>query len=423
MQTKLIPRKGVERLLVALVFLGINLLFSSCKDTPTQLKIRAETGELQAIVRLADAYQQGVYEDQPMPYWPEEAVRLFRQAAEQGDPKGMRRLGWCLLEGNGTRADWWEGASWLIRGYRESHRDRKKSLNQLQAEALSGLAKSQYRLAFIYRDGQGVDPDPARALELFGQAARQGYADSRHQLAKLKIEWARFQETKTRAKQGDVAAMIRYADYLEGSVFAPLKIRPDNVSALQVLETSSRKSAEGKMALARYLLRNDPFSEEQARKLIRAASQVGYQPAMEFIAGLQGQAQVSSGADLFPSQESFQVCQQLAKAGVRSAQVLLAKKYLDGNGIARDPAKAVPWLRRAATPPEKDSGLVGIFFDGLFGPDRGDAEAQYLLGYSYREGLGVAKSPAEAIRWFLAASENGYGEAKTALAALRMAEK
>jgi hypothetical protein len=40
---------------------------------------------------------------------------------------------------------------------------------------LPGLAEAQYRLALMYRDGRGVQKDPALADRLFAQAAAQGF--------------------------------------------------------------------------------------------------------------------------------------------------------------------------------------------------------------------------------------------------------
>ena len=403
------------------VVCGLSLGLASCEETPAELKNRADTGNLEAMVKLADAYLEGGYANEPMPYWPEEALRLYRQAAGQLYPPGMKKYGWCLWHGTGIQPSRWEGLRWVYRGYREEQRDRKKTLSQLETESLAGLPKSQYRLATILRDGQGVDPDPVRALGLFEQAARAGYADSQHCFSQLQRQCAEFQQTKTRAQQGDPSAMVRYAEYLEGVGPVSLKIKPDVRKAGEVLEKSAERSAEGKMALARYLLRQDGSSVERVRKLCFDASRSGYSPAMEFIAGLQGEAKDGSGKDLFTAEESLKICQRMAETGIRSAQVLLAKKYLEGHGTACAPSKAIPWLRRAAMPKEKDPSLVGIFFDGLFGPDRGDSEAQFLLGRCYRDGLGTEKSPQEAIRWFSISAQNGNEEAKAALAAMRMA--
>jgi len=309
---------------------------------------------------------------------------------------------------------------WIWRACREEYRDRKKTLAQLEDESFAGVAKSQYRLAVFCRDGQRVNPDPAHALQLFEQAARANYADSRFQLLELRMRWDSFRKTEARAQQGDAAAMIQYAYYLEGEGSRGLKIKADEARARDYLEKSSRKSAEGKMALARYLLRKDPSAVERAQKLFRESARAGYGPAVEFIAGLGGEIKAPDGGDLFSARESWRACEELAKADARSAQVLLAKKYLAGQGIPDSPAQAIPWLKRAATPKENEAGLFGILVSGMFGPDRGDAEAQFLLGCCYRDGVGVKKNTAEAIRWFNFASQNRSEEARAALASMRL---
>lgn len=45
-----------------------------------------------------------------------------------------------------------------------------------QKEANAGDADAQYNLAYIYENGLGVPKDEAKALELYQQAADQGYS-------------------------------------------------------------------------------------------------------------------------------------------------------------------------------------------------------------------------------------------------------
>ena len=417
---KLIKKIKLSRGCILGSVLGLACLLSGCGETSAQLKNRAERGDLEALVSLGNAYLEGDYEGEMLPYWPEEALRLYRKAAIQSHPRGMKKYGWCLLKGTGTPADPWQGLRWIWRACREEYRDRKKTLDQLEDESFAGVVKSQYRLAVFCRDGQWVNPDPARALKLFEQAARVDYADSRFQSLELRMRWDSFRKTEARAQQGDAAAMIQYAYYLEGEGSRGLKIKADEARARDYLEKSSRKSAEGKMALARYLLRKDPSAVERAQKLFRESARAGYGPAVEFIAGLGGEIKAPDGGDLFSARESWRACEELAKADARSAQVLLAKKYLAGQGIPDSPAQAIPWLKRAATPKENEAGLFGILVSGMFGPDRGDAEAQFLLGCCYRDGVGVKKNTAEAIRWFNFASQNRSEEARAALASMRL---
>lgn len=417
---KLIKKIKLSRGCILGSVLGLACLLSGCGETSAQLKNRAERGDLEALVTLGNAYLEGDYEGEMLPYRPEEALRLYQKAAIQSHPKGMKKYGWCLLKGTGTPPDPWQGLRWIWRACREEYRDRKKTLVQLEDESLAGVAKSQYRLAVFFRNGQWVNPDPARALKLLEQAARVDYADSRFQLLELRMRWDSFRETEARAQQGDAAAMVQYAGYLLGEGYSGLKIKADEAKARDYLEKSSRKSPEGKMALAKYLLRKDPSAVDRPRKLFRESAQAGYSPAIEFIAGLGGENKAPDGGDLFSARESWRACEDLAKADARSAQVLLAKKYLAGQGIPDSPAQAIPWLKRAATPKENEAGLFGILVSGMFGPDRGDAEAQFLLGCCYRDGVGVKKNTAEAIRWFNFASQNRSVEARAALASMRL---
>jgi len=420
MHIKLIKKIKLSKGWILCCTLGLACLLSGCTGTLEQLKNRAERGDLEALVTLGNAYLDGNYEGEILPYSPEEALRLYHKAALQSHPRGMKKYGWCLLKGTGTPPDPWQGLGWLWRACREEYRDRKKTLAQLEDESFAGVAKSQYRLAVFCRDGKGISPNPARALQLFEQAARVDYADSRFQSLDLRMRWDSFRKTEARAQQGDAAAMIQYAYYLEGEGFRGLKIKADEAKARDYLEKSSRKSAEGKMALAQYLLRKEPSAVDRAQKLFRESSRAGYSPAVEVIAGLSGEMKAPDGGDLFSALESLKACEELAKADIRSAQTLLAKKYLAGQGIPESPAQAIPWLKRAAIPEENKAGLFGILVSGMFGPDRGDAEAQYLLGCCYRDGIGVKKNTAEAIRWFNLASQNRYQEARAALASMRL---
>src|ERR1700687_4409871 len=51
----------------------------------------------------------------------------------------------------------------------------------------------------------------------------------------------------------------------------------------------------------------------------------------------------------------------------------------------------------------------------MLGTERGDDEAQYLLGQMYLNGLGVTQDEAEAARWYRKSAELGHPEAQLAL--------
>jgi uncharacterized protein len=125
---------------------------------------------------------------------------------------------------------------------------------------------------------------------------------------------------------------------------------------------------------------------------------------------------------------------EVAYAGDVNAQVHLGVIYLTGDGIAKDDAEAVKWLRKAA---DQDSALAErylaeMYFKGRgvaadneqsakwlrMAAEQGDAQSQYNLGVLYTQGLGVPRNLKDAANWMhkaaeqsLAAGEMGLGAA------------
>jgi TPR repeat protein len=87
-----------------------------------------------------------------------------------------------------------------------------------------------------------------------------------------------------------------------------------------------------------------------------------------------------------------------AAGGAPLAKYALARMYLSGEGVARDSAEGLKWLRQAAT-------------DGI-------ALAQYQLGASYEWGLDLTQDYAEAARWYRMAAERGVPVAQYRLGLL-----
>jgi len=96
-----------------------------------------------------------------------EAARLFRQAADQGNPAAQNMLGYMYGAGLGvTRSD-----TEAVRLYRLS--------------ANQGHARGQFNLGTMYRDGVGVAQDYAEAARLFRLAANQGLAAGQDALGRM----------------------------------------------------------------------------------------------------------------------------------------------------------------------------------------------------------------------------------------------
>ncbi|MDA8258986.1 MAG: tetratricopeptide repeat-containing serine protease family protein [Betaproteobacteria bacterium] len=84
-----------------------------------------------------------------------------------------------------------------------------------------------------------------------------------------------------------------------------------------------------------------------------------------------------------------------AEAGDASAQSALGLRYSEGKGVAKDPAQAVAWWRKAA--------------------EQGEANAQFNLGVMYYQGTGVPKDAAQALAWYRKAAEQGDADAQNNL--------
>ncbi|HEV2300856.1 MAG TPA: tetratricopeptide repeat protein [Stellaceae bacterium] len=134
--------------------------------------------------------------------------------------------------------------------------------------------------------------------------------------------------------------------------------------------------------------------------------------------------------------EAFRQLDPLAVAGNPVAQYTVARMYLAGQGVARDAADGLRWLRRAAR-----SGLAGAQYQlaaryqfGIDLPrdyaraaawyrkaaDRGFAAAQFRLGVLYMNGLGVARDPVVAHMWLnLAIAQLPPGPLRDTAATLR----
>ena len=106
--------------------------------------------------------------------------------------------------------------------------------------------------------------------------------------------------------------------------------------------------------------------------------------------------------------KAFEFYQKGTDAGSLTAQVNLAKFYLEGRGVSADRAKGLALMEEAASKSSEDAqaALAEIYFMGLYDPeskpdfaksmpyvqacaDRGSASAINMLGLIYKEGHGV----------------------------------
>jgi hypothetical protein len=132
--------------------------------------------------------------------------------------------------------------------------------------------------------------------------------------------------------------------------------------------------------------------------------------------------------------ERFASVEAAAKSGKVEEQTKLAAMYATGDGVARDPAKAVEWYRQAADKGDATAeNNLAIFYEaGEFVPrdmaeaarlyrkaaEQGAAIAQYNLAVLCRIGLGVPKDGEQAASWSKKAAMQGQGNAQALLGSM-----
>jgi hypothetical protein len=104
-------------------------------------------------------------------------------------------------------------------------------------------------------------------------------------------------------------------------------------------------------------------------------------------------------ASVAAQDQDFASVQGKAQAGDAIAQFDLAKDYIGGTRVARDPVQGLAWLRKSA-----DQGYFG---------------AEYALGYMYLNGAEkLPKDEHEAAKWFRKAAKQQNKASQDSLAAM-----
>ena len=163
-------------------------------DATFELRKKAEGGDADAQCKLGvEHYGAERYE---------EALKLYRQAAEKGHAAAQNGLGNCYCDGHGVEKNLVEavklyrqaaehgraeaqhdlgGRYYFGEGEEKNHVEAVKWYRQA---AENGHAGAQYVLGGCYEHGEGVEKNMAEAVKWFHQAAEQGDADAQYDLGR-----------------------------------------------------------------------------------------------------------------------------------------------------------------------------------------------------------------------------------------------
>ena len=350
----------------------------------------AEQGYAKAQGALGAMYAQGrgVERDDAT------AVEWFRRAAEQGDAKAQTALGIMYAEGRGVERDDAKAVEWCRRA------------------AEQGDAKAQCNLGNMYFRGQGVERNDAKAVEWYRRAAEQGdayaqgtlgimYANGRgvERNGAAAVEWCR-----RAAEQGNANALrILGILYLRG-----LGVKQNVRFGIRCLLKAAQRGDEQAMLILAHTLESRENYAEAAKFYLMAALK-GSDPAWDALSAMSrrmpGNPLNSKRKDIKP-REGAGVSHvdrdkvALMERNLRDAgdcpvlQFSLALQYL----LMRDGERAEALLRRAAEAEHPEAQ----YFLGLICEDRQEwEEAREWIQRAEGQGVREATRALNRVQGFL----------------------
>lgn len=124
----------------------------------------AKDSDPESMYQLGELYRVG----RGVPLDSQQAVRLFKTAADLGEPRGQHALGMMYLSGG-------EGVP----------QEPEKGLIWVRSAASQGLAEAQNALGVIYVEGKAIPPNTKEAVSWYLRAAEQGHPVAQANLASM----------------------------------------------------------------------------------------------------------------------------------------------------------------------------------------------------------------------------------------------
>jgi uncharacterized protein len=300
------------------------------------------------------AYQRGDFEA---------AAAELMPFAEQGDPRAQFAIGRMCFYGQVLPQDARAAATWYRRA------------------AEQGYAPAQLAYGIALDGGWGVPRNPEQAMRWYRIAALQGETNAMWRLA--------YHYRRGVGAPRDLVEAWAWFDRLADGGDSRAAVERDWLGLAGLNDDTIARAREHSAALARELQAAPIMAELEY--FWGESHWPGYDPGLA----------AAQNGDWGLARREWQA---RAREGDAGAQFRLAKLYVDGRGVSRDPLLAEHWFKKAA--------------------GRGHVGAQLELAQLYERGDGVTRDPVEALAWFLVALPGlEPGEQRThtrqAIAALR----
>ena len=258
---------------------------------------------------------------------PENAVKLFRYAAEGRYIPAQIHLGLCYAEGRGVAQDFSEAVKWY-----------RQAANQGSAFAQSLLGKA-------YFEGRGVAQDYSEAVKWFRKAGEQGFAEAQYLLG---------------------------CAYFEGRGVA----RDYNEAVKWFCKASDQGVAEAQCIIFLMGVVEKGIAQDLTEAVMwcRQAANQGNAFAQNTL-GLCYETGWCGAQDLT---EAVKWYRQAANQGDEFAQYSLGRVYESGKGVTQDLNEAVKWYRQAAN---QGNAVAQYSLGRVYEREKGVAKDEYYDGF------------------------------------------
>jgi TPR repeat protein len=149
-----------------------------------------------------------------------EAVRLWRQADEQGHAEARCDLGFCYETGEAVTRDMKQAAHLYRKAAEQGHaraqcnlavrcqqgeggvsQDLEQAARWFHKAAEQGYTKAQFNLGVCYAEGKGVKQDIREEVRWYYKAVEQGHAMAQYNLAKMYCDGVRVKQDRKEAQR------------------------------------------------------------------------------------------------------------------------------------------------------------------------------------------------------------------------------
>jgi TPR repeat protein len=331
-----------------------------------------------------------------------EALRWYRFAAEAGVADARFALGEMHESGDGVKKDFDEAARWY------------------RVAATQNVTLAQYRLATLISNRKTEPQSAGELLSLLRAAADGGHAAAQYACAMTLLN-ARGRERNTveaarrlsaAAEQNLPEAQYRYGLlYLHGEGVSKDTVKAEHWFGL----AADRGVPEARLELGCLLAEHpaDPVRDTRAASLLVASARTNDARAL-YAMGMLTRAGRGFKKNI---PVALAYLQAAAVAGDSRASYELACWYENGgDGVSANRRLFENWLERATDQgsiPAKNHRAFSALGALQRAAQRGEAAAQYTLAQLHESGEGgLAVDPAEALRWYVAAADQGHAQAQ-----------